>query len=356
MVAFSIGDRSVGSGAPPYVIAEAGVNHNGDLNLAEDLIDAAATAGADAVKFQTFSTDRLVSEDAQTAEYQQEQTGADSQREILQQYELDRAAHERLQEYCSEQEITFLSTPFDPESVDLLVELGVPALKLGSGELDNHPLLEHAATKRLPLIVSTGMGTLPEVRAAHEKISAVDPALDVAFLHCTTAYPCDVADVNLRAMQTMDAELPVPVGYSDHTTLPETPSLAVAAGAQIVEKHFTMDRTLPGPDHQASLEPDELARAVELVRTAATALGSAQKEPTAAELENVENARKSLHAAVDIPAETEIRAEHVDVLRPATGLSPRQYDAVVGARATTDIASGEPIRAGNVAGITEGED
>jgi len=340
----------------PYFIAEAGVNHNGELALAESLIDAAAAAGADAVKFQTFSADRLVTDDTPTADYQQEQTGVESQREILEQYELDRVAHERLQTYCREQGIPFLSTPFDPESADMLVELGVPALKLGSGELDNEPLLEHVAAYDLPLIVSTGMGTMAEVHAAHEAIRSVDPTTDVAFLHCTTSYPCKISEVNLRAMQRMDEELTVPVGYSDHTTLPETPALAVTAGATIVEKHFTMDRTLPGPDHQASLEPDELERAVSLVETAGVALGRTEKTPTATERDRIDKARKGLHAAVDIPADTEIRAEHVDVLRPAAGLSPRQYDAVVGARTRTSITAGEPITASNIGGIGEGED
>lgn len=356
MADFYIGNNPIGPDEPPFFIAEAGVNHNGDLALAEDLIDAAADAGADAVKFQTFNAERLVSEEAPTAAYQEEQTGIDNQREILQQYELDRADHQRLQSYCNKKDILFLSTPFDPQSVDMLVDLGVPALKLGSGELDNYPLLEHVAEKELPMIVSTGMGTMEEVHAAHERIRSVNPATDVAFLHCTTSYPCDVADVNLRAMQTMADELSVPVGYSDHTTLPETPALAVAAGATIVEKHFTMDRTLPGPDHQASLEPDELRRAVELVKTASTVLGSSEKQPTASEREAMNKTRKGLYAAADIPADTEIRTEQIDILRPATGLLPRQYDAVVGARAQTDIAGGDAITAADVRGVEEGED
>lgn len=340
----------------PYFIAEAGVNHNGDIELAEKLVDAAAAAGADAVKFQTFSADRLVTDDAPTADYQRKQTSADKQRELLEQYELNRGSHEHLQSYCDERGITFLSTPFDPKSTDLLVDLGVPILKLGSGELDNYPLLEHAAATDLPLVVSTGMGTMAEVRDAYERVRAVDPSTEVIFLHCTTSYPCDVADVNLRAMQTMAEELPVPVGYSDHTTLPETPALATAAGAVVVEKHFTVDRSLPGPDHEASLEPDELTRAVELTETAATALGTPRKQPTDAERDTINKTRKGLYATEAIPADTEIDTRHVDVLRPASGLSPRHYDAVVGARTTSRVAAGEPITATAVDGIDEGED
>lgn len=351
-----INGARVGENTSPYFIAEAGVNHDGDLDQAEQLVDVAADAGADAVKFQTFSAERLVTQNAEVADYQKETTNEENQYEMLQQYELDRAAHERLMSYCAEKDITFLSTPFDCESAKMLADLGLPAIKVGSGELDNHPLLEHIANLDLPMIVSTGMGTMEEVHAAHKVIRAVNSDIDLVFLHCTSSYPAEVENVHLRAMETMEQELPVPVGYSDHTTLPETPALAVAAGACVVEKHFTIDSTLSGPDHEASLEPDELTRAVKLVRTAATALGSTQKEPTATELENVKSSRKSLHAAVDIPAETEIRAEHVNVLRPATGLSPRQYDAVVGARATTDIADGEPITAAVVDGVEGVED
>ena len=343
------------TGDPPYVIAEAGVNHNGELDMAKDLIDAAANAGANAVKFQTFSAERLVSKTASTAEYQQEQTGIKNQHKMLRQYELDRSDHEELQSHCESQGITFLSTPFDPESVDMLVDLGVPALKIGSGELDNYPLLDHVAETGLPMIVSTGMGTLDEVKSAYNRIKATDSSADVVFLHCTTSYPCALEDVNLRAMRTMAEELPVPIGYSDHTTLPETPALAVAAGATVVEKHFTMDRSLSGPDHEASLEPDELAHAADLVETATTVLGSAEKGPTSNELEMMEKARKGLHAASDIPAGTKVDADQIDVLRPATGLSPSRYDDVIGSRSTDDIAVGDPIIARYIEDIEETE-
>lgn len=327
----------------PYFIAEAGVNHNGKLNLAEDLIDAAADAGADAVKFQTFSADRLVTQDASKADYQKETAGNEGQYEMLQQFELDREAHERLIEYCEENEITFLSTPFDRKSADLLADLGLPAIKVGSGELDNHPFLEHIAGLGLPMIVSTGMGTMEEVRAAHQAIRSVDSDINLVFLHCTSAYPAAPDDVNLRAMKTMDDALPVPVGYSDHTTVPETPALAVAAGACVVEKHFTIDSTLPGPDHEASLEPEELERAVDLVNLAAKTLGSDKKAPVEAELENRTVARKSIHATRDLESGTELTTADIKIVRPARGLSPRKYREVLGRKTIQPIPENEPI-------------
>lgn len=351
-----IGDTPLGPAHSPFFISEAGVNHNGNIDMAKELIDVAADAGADAVKFQTFSADRLVTPEAPKAEYQTETTGGGEQYDMLKRYELGRRSHETLIEYCDDNNITFLSTPFDKRSVDMLEDLGVPALKLGSGELDNYPLLEHAAATGLPMIVSTGMGTMAEVKTAYDRIREVDDSTDVAFLHCTTSYPCDLDDVNLRAMETMSEELPVPVGFSDHTLLPETPALAVAAGATVVEKHFTMDRSLPGPDHKASLEPDELAHAVDLFERAATVLGSAEKRPTDSEREIMDKSRKGLHAASNISSGSEITTDHIDVLRPATGLSPSRYDEVEGACATADIGAGEPITATDVDTIEDDED
>jgi N-acetylneuraminate synthase/N,N'-diacetyllegionaminate synthase len=339
----------VGPDHPPYFIAEAGVNHNGDLSRAEELVEAAAEAGADAVKFQTFSADRLVSKGAAKAEYQTETTGEGSQYDLLDQYELDEDAHRRLVETCADYDITFLSTPFDPQSASMLAEFGVPAIKLGSGELDNHPLIEHVAELGVPMIVSTGMATMEEVHAARETIRSVAPDLDLAFLHCTSSYPCCVDDVNLRAMETMDAELPEQVGYSDHTMLIETPAFAVVTGATILEKHFTLDRSLPGPDHEASLEPDELAAAVELSETAWRARGSAEKRPTDAERDTLVSSRKSLHAATDLPAGTTLGPDHLRILRPSEGLSPRWFDAVVGTKTTRDVAADDPISAADLA-------
>lgn len=338
----------IGPDERPYVIAEAGVNHNGDLSMAADLVDAAAEAGADAVKFQTFSADRLVTRDAAKADYQTQTTDEGTQYEMLERYELDRAAHERLIERCTERGITFLSTPFDPASATMLADLGLPAIKVGSGELDNHPLLEHIAGLGLPMVVSTGMGTMAEVHAARETILSTDPDAEVAFLHCTSAYPCSLEEVNLRAMGTMIDELPEPVGYSDHTTLSETPGFAVAAGACVVEKHFTLDKALPGPDHAASLEPTELSRAIDLVEAAWRARGSPEKAPTTTERANRSTIRKALHAAADLPEGTRLTEEDVDIVRPAEGLSPRHYGAVLGATTTRDLRRGEAISAADL--------
>lgn len=326
-----------------YFIAEAGVNHNGSLETAKKLIDTAATSGADAVKFQTFSADRLVTKDASKVDYQSETTDDESQYEMLKRYELDRKAHEQLIAYCTERDITFLSTPFDWESADMLADLGVSAIKIGSGELDNHPLLEHVAGLGLPLIVSTGMGTMDEVHAAHDVIRSVNDELDVIFLHCTSAYPCSLDDVNLRAMETMIDELGEPVGYSDHTTLPETPAFAVAAGAVLVEKHFTLDTSLPGPDQEASLEPTELTRAVALVRDAFRCRGYSKKRITDAERANRSAVRKSVHAATDLREGAVLTEANTTIIRPADGLSPTEYDSILGAEITEALSEGDPI-------------
>ena len=337
-----------------YFIAEAGVNHDGDVEQARALVDAAADAGADAVKFQTFAADRLVSPDAPKAAYQEETDDADSQYEMLRRLELPRAAHGELRDYCAERGIQFLSTPFDPESADFLDGLGLPAIKLGSGELDNRPLLGHVAGLGRPMIVSTGMGTLDEIETALDTIrEAGEPP--VALLHCTSAYPAPLAEANLRAMRTMNDAFDVPVGYSDHTTAVETPAFAVAAGARIVEKHFTLDTSLPGPDHEASLEPDELERAVSLVRDASTALGRAEKEPTPTEISNRDVIRKSLHTTADVRAGERFTESNIAVVRPADGLPPGAFESVLGARAATDLNAGAAIVAEAVAGV-EGDD
>ena len=335
-----------------YFIAEAGVNHDGDLDQARRLVDVAAEAGADAVKFQTFTADRLVSPDAPKAAYQEETDAADTQYEMLRRLELPREAHRELIDYCDSQGVQFLSTPFDTASATFLDSLDLPAIKLGSGELDNVPLLNHVAGFGRPMLVSTGMSTLSEVETALDAIRAAG-APPVALFHCTSAYPAPLDEVNLRAMRTIDEHFDVPVGYSDHTTQVETPAFAVAAGARLVEKHFTLDKTLPGPDHAASLEPDELSRAVSLVRDATTALGSAEKRPTESELENRAVVRKSLHAATEIREGDRFTESNVSVVRPADGLSPGAFDRLRGARATRDIDVGEAITADAVEGAFE---
>lgn len=338
-----INGSRIGPDSPPFFIAEAGVNHNGDLEKAKKMIDVAAEAGADAVKFQTFSAERLVSPNASKADYQTETTGEGSQYEMLRRYEINNKEHESLQDYCSEKEITFLSTPFDRESADMLKQLGVSAIKLGSGELNNTPLIKHVAGFNLPLIVSTGMGTLEEVKEAYGTIQSVDPRADVVFLHCTSTYPCSPDDVNLRAMETIRKELDVSVGYSDHTVLPETPAFAVAAGASIVEKHFTLDSTLPGPDHEASLEPEELDHAVALVQAATRIRGNQKKQPTESEQENIRTVRKSLHAASDLNSGDILEENDISILRPEEGLPPRMCDSIIGKKIIRSISRGEPI-------------
>jgi N-acetylneuraminate synthase/N,N'-diacetyllegionaminate synthase len=328
-----------------YFIAEAGVNHNGDVEVAKRLADAASDAGADAVKFQTFQADALVTDSAPTAEYQEDAVGSDTQRELLAALELDRDAHEELRRYCEEHGIEFLSTPFGRETASILADLDVSAFKIGSGDLTNHPLLRHVAEYDRPMIVSTGMSTLSEVREAFEAIRAANPTVPVALLHCVSAYPTAVDDVNLRAIRTLDDEFAVPVGFSDHTTAVEMPALSVAAGARIVEKHFTLDRSMEGPDHAASLEPSELDRAVSLVRDAARSLGDGVKRPVSAEAETREVARKGLYASSDLRSGDVLTADDVAIKRPAEGLAPSEYDRVIGRTLASDVSAESPLTA-----------
>lgn len=342
-MSIEIGARRVGAGQPCYFIAEAGVNHNGDMALARQLIDAAAAAGADAVKFQTFKAEKLVTATAPKAAYQQQNMGgSESQFEMLKRLELLPDMHQELQHYCAAQGIAFLSTPFDEDSADFLESLGVAAFKIPSGELTNLPFLQHLARKGLPMIVSTGMSYLSEVEAALHSIQAAgDPPL--ILLHCVSNYPAAAEDSNLRAMHTLHTAFNVPVGYSDHTLGLEVPLAAVAMGAVLVEKHFTLDRTLPGPDHAASLEPEELRALVAGIRKVEAALGDGIKRPTPAELDTAAVARKSLITAQAIPAGAEITAAMITIKRPGTGLPPAMRDFVLGRRAARDLAAGEVI-------------
>ncbi len=336
----SIGARRVGPDQPCFVIAEAGVNHNGDLELARRLVDAAAEAGADAVKFQTFSADRLATAAAPQADYQRRNTGIEeSQRAMLHRLELTAEAHRELMARCRERGILFLSSPFDEDSADFLEELGVPAFKIPSGELTNVPFLAHVARKGRPLIVSTGMATLDEVRQAVETIrQAGSPPL--ALLHCVSSYPAQPADVNLRAMATLREAFAAPVGFSDHTDGVEIALAAVALGACIIEKHFTLDRNLPGPDHKASLEPAELTSLAAAIRRVEAALGDGVKRPAKCEADAARVARKSLVAARDLSAGSVLRREDLAIRRPGTGLPPSALARVVGMLAKEDIAAG----------------
>ena len=339
----ALDDRSIGAGQPCFIIAEAGVNHNGDLALAHRLIDVARAAGADAVKFQTFKADQLVTLDAPKAEYQLQQTEADeSQYEMLKHLELSAGSFRDLQQHCREAGIRFMSTPFDEDSADLLSELGVTVFKTPSGEITNLPYLAHVARKGRPLIVSTGMATLGEVEAAVNTLRAAgNPA--IVLLQCVSNYPADPADVNLRAMQTMAQAFGVPTGFSDHTAGIEVALAAVALGACVIEKHFTLDRAMPGPDHAASLEPDQLAAMIRGIRTVEAALGHGRKEPAASELNTAEVARKSLVAACDLKAGTVLSDSVLAVKRPGTGLPPALRPYVIGRTLRVDVSVGTVI-------------
>lgn len=327
------------------VIAEAGVNHNGDLTIAKRLVDAAAEARADIVKFQTFSADRLVTANARPAEYQARSTGGrESQREMLRRLELTREMHEVLIAHCKSIGIEFLSTGFDIASIDLLVALGVGRLKIPSGEITNLPYLRHAGESGLPIIISTGMATLDEVEAAVNILLSAGTRRDrVTVLHCTTEYPADPEDVNLRAMQTLRDTLGIPVGLSDHTTGIDASIAAVAMGATVIEKHFTLDRALPGPDHAASLEPAELTRMVSAIRNVERMMGDGVKRPARGEEKNRSAARKSLVAARRIGKGEAFTAENMAVKRPGDGVSPMRWDEALGRTASRDFEPDELI-------------
>jgi N,N'-diacetyllegionaminate synthase len=327
------------------IIAEAGVNHNGDIELAKQLIAAAKAAGADIVKFQTFKTANLVTKTAEKASYQKATTDADeSQYAMIRKLELSRADHEVLIEECGRQGIGFFSTAFDTDSFDMLVEMGLDQVKVPSGELTNLPLLRYMTRLGMPVMLSTGMATLGEIEAALAVIEqAGTPRHLITVLHCTTEYPAPMADVNLRAMLSMKAALGVEVGYSDHTQGIEIPVAAVALGARVIEKHFTLDRTMPGPDHQASLEPHELKAMVDAIRNVELALGDGVKRPSASELKNKPIARKSLVATHAIKAGEVFSAENVGTKRPGTGISPMRWDEVMGRSAPRDFSVDELI-------------
>lgn len=315
------------------IIAEAGVNHNGDMGLAFELIAAAAEAGADLVKFQSFNADKLVSRSAPKAEYQLQTTSAaETQYAMIRRLELSRADHERLVAECERYGIGFFSTGFDRESLDMLVELGIDRIKIPSGELINRPLLEHAASKGLPLILSTGMATLSEVAEAVELLESLDMArADITVLHCNTQYPTPPHDVNLPAMLTMRDALGTRMGYSDHTNGIEISVAAVALGASVIEKHFTISRDLDGPDHRASLEPDELAGMVTAIRNVESAIsGDGIKRPSPSERANIAIARPSIVAAEPIAAGAVFTIANCSTKRPGTGISPMRWNEVMG--------------------------
>ena len=322
------------------IIAEAGVNHNGDLALAKRLIDVAAEAGADLVKFQTFSADRLATRAACKADYQSQTTcSKETQHQMLSRLELSTAMYHVLVSHCSARGIGFFSTGFDIESVDFLVSLGQNHFKIPSGEITNLPYLRHIGHFGKAVILSTGMATLGDIEAAIAVVEqAGTPRTLITVLHCTTEYPTPMAEVNLRAMQSIQAAFGVAVGYSDHTPGIEVAIAATALGATVIEKHFTLDRNMPGPDHKASLEPDELKAMVTAVRNIEIALGDGIKRLTPSEVRNKPVARKSLVASKTIKKGEAFSSENISPKRPGTGISPMLWDEVIGRIALRDFA------------------
>lgn len=328
----------------PIVIAEAGVNHNGSLERAMRMVDAAAEAGVDYVKFQTFKAESLVTAAGRTADYQKNNCDADSQLEMLRGLELPFDAFRRLAGHCAEKGIGFLSTPFDAASVDFLASLGMDFMKVPSGEITNLPYLRRIAATHIPVIMSTGMSTLGDIEGALGVFyGAGYGSDDLVLLHCNTEYPTPMADVNLNAMTAMRTAFALPVGYSDHTQGIEVPIAATALGACVIEKHFTLSRSLPGPDHIASLEPCELKAMVSSIRNVAEALGSRVKRVSGSERKNIAVARKSIVAARDIAAGEILTEDNLVVKRPGTGISPMLWDEIIGRRAVRYFCADEQI-------------
>ena len=325
-----------------YIIAEAGVNHNGSFELACRLVDAAKKAGADCVKFQTFKSEKLVSKSTQKAEYQKRTTGNSSQQDMLKQLELSYDEFKKLKNYCDKTGITFLSTPFDTDSIEFLELLGMPFWKIPSGEVTNLPYLIRLGCSGKPVIMSTGMCNIEDIRAAMKALKE-NGSGEISLLHCNTEYPTPFEDVNLRAMNTLRSEFETKVGYSDHTKGIEVPIAAVAMGATVIEKHFTLDRNMVGPDHSSSLEPAELAAMVSAIRNIEKALGTGNKTPSESERKNMAIARKSIVAKRHIGKGEAFTEDNVTVKRPGSGISPMKWFEVLGQMATRDFEEDEMI-------------
>ena len=319
-----------------FIIAEAGVNHNGSIMIAKELIDVAVESGANAVKFQTFKAENLVAKNTQKADYQKQTTDAlESQFDMIKKLELDVGTHKELITYCQEKNIMFLSTPFDHESIDLLSNLGLQIFKIPSGEITNLPYLRHIGSLGKKVILSTGMSNLEEVGdALNILINAGTSKDNITVLHANTMYPTPMEDVNLNAMLTMQKEFGVDVGYSDHTLGIEVDIAAVAVGASCIEKHFTLDKTMNGPDHKASLEPQELKAMVSAIRNIEKALGSSEKKPSPSESVNISVVRKSIVASQNIKKGEVLTEKNIAVKRPGNGISPMKWDSVIGSIAT----------------------
>lgn len=334
-----------------YIIAEAGVNHNGSRELALELVDIAADAGADAVKFQTFKADELVQRGAEKAAYQKRETGAGDQYSMLKKLEMSEALHLELIEHCVFRNIEFISTAFDVEALDFLLNHGMKRIKIPSGEITNHPFIRYIASKNIPIILSTGMSTMDEIMEAklviedeRNNCGFIDPLENIlTVLHCTSNYPAALEDVNLKAMHTIFEATRMPIGYSDHTLGIAVSTGAVAMGAVVIEKHFTKSRELPGPDHKASLEPDELSELVNNIRTVVKALGSSKKKPTKSELPIRELVRRSVTINTNIKAGHVITKDNVILKRPGTGILPTSLDKVIGRQTVRDLFIGDML-------------
>lgn len=327
-----------------YIIAEAGVNHNGNIDTAKRMVLSAKRAGVDAIKFQTFNTNMLVTRSAPKAEYQQQNSDKtkESQYAMLRKLELSRNDYQILKDLCAENGLDFMSTPFDLDSILLLESIGVDKYKLPSGEITNYPYLVHIAETHKPIILSTGMSTLEEISGAITVLKE-HGASEITLLHCTTEYPAPIEDVNLRAMETMRQKFGLKAGYSDHTQGIEIPVAAVAMGACVIEKHFTLDRNMEGPDHKASLEPDELAAMVKAIRNVEKALGNGIKIPSPSEIKNIPIARKSIVAKKKILKGELLTEENITTKRPGNGISPMRWNDILGTRAIRDFGEDELI-------------
>ncbi|KKW19336.1 MAG: N-acetylneuraminate synthase [Parcubacteria group bacterium GW2011_GWA2_51_10] len=351
MKTIKIGDREIGDLKPVYVIAEAGVNHNGDIGLAKRLIEAARDSGADAVKFQTFTVDEIAADHAPQARYQIANTGvAESQASMLSKLALSHTAFQQLKKHADGSGVEFLSTPFSIPDADFLHSLDLAAYKIGSGDLTNLPFLEHVAGFEKPILLSTGMATLTEVGEALQTLER-SSMHDVVLLQCTSEYPTPLSHVNLRVIETFRSEFDVPIGFSDHTEGTAASVYAASLGACIIEKHFTLSRALPGPDHKASIEPHELKEMITRVRATKlhsleipeAALGSAEKKPTAEEVETAKIVRKSIFARRDIRKGALIGLDDVKIVRPEMGLLPKELKKILGMRAAQHIAADTPL-------------
>lgn len=335
-----IQNKIIGENNPCFIIAEAGVNHNGDINLAKKLIDSAVDAKVDAIKFQTFKAENLVTKKAKMAEYQEQNTGiVESQFDMLKRLELKEEDYKELKEYCDSKNILFLSTPHTVEAVDVLDSI-VPAYKLGSGDLINTLLLKRIAQTKKPVILGTGMSTMDDVKFS-ERYLRKNGCNNTIYLHCTTNYPCPFDEVNLNAMITMDEEIESMTGYSDHTMGILVPVMARIMGAKVIEKHFTLDKNMEGPDHKASLEPHELKQMVEEIRLIETILGSKNKKPNMSEEKVAKIARKSLMPKIKIKKGEQITFNNIVCKRPADGISPKLIDEVIGKTAKRDLEEDE---------------